>query len=156
MADDKTNAVRIAQSAGAAYRLHAYSCPGPLDGVTVARLIGRPAEMVFKTLVAAGKSGGFWVFVVPVAKELDLKAAARAAGEKSVAMIAARDITPVTGYVRGGCSPIGMKKAYPTLIDDSARDLDAIVVSAGRLGVQLELRPGDLVRLVNGRYAPLT
>jgi Cys-tRNA(Pro)/Cys-tRNA(Cys) deacylase len=155
MAEDKTNAVRIAEAGKVPYHLHTYPCSGPLDGVTVAGLIGKPEEMVFKTLVTQGKSGVYLVFVVPVAEELNLKAAARAAGEKSVERIAVKDITKVTGYVRGGCSPIGMKKVYPTFIDERARGRETIVVSAGRLGMQLELNPDALVRLVGATYAQL-
>jgi Cys-tRNA(Pro)/Cys-tRNA(Cys) deacylase len=128
---------------------------GLLDGVSVARKIGREAPSVFKTLVARGASKAVYIFVVPVAEELSLKAAAAAVGEKSVAMAAVKDITPLTGYVKGGCSPVGMKKPYPIVIDASAQPLPEIVVSAGRIGAQIALSPKDLASAVGARFAQI-
>ena len=141
MAEVKTNAVRIVETHGAAYALHTYPCKEPLDGVTVAGKLGADVARVFKTLVTQGKSGAYFVFVIPAAKELDLKKAARSVGEKAVAMIPVKDINRVTGYVRGGCSPVGMKKPYVTRIDRSALAQERVFVSAGRLGQQMELSP---------------
>ena len=156
MAEVKTNAVRIVETRGAACQLHAYPCKGPLDGVTVAGLLGVDAARVFKTLVTQGKSGAYFVFVIPAAAELDLKKAARSVGEKAVAMIPVKDITKVTGYVRGGCSPVGMKKPYVTRIDESARAQAAIFVSAGRLGQQMEIAPADLAEIAGAEFDELT
>ena len=116
---------------------------GLIDGNSIAKKIGADEKVVFKTLVTKGSSGGYFVFVVPVCAELDLKKAAKAAGEKSVAMIPVSDINKVTGYIRGGCSPVGMKKLFPTYIDASAEDLDAIYVSAGKIGAQVFVSPKD-------------
>lgn len=154
--DTKTNAMRIVENAGVAYREHLYECDGFTDGVTVSRILGQDVEQVFKTLVAQGKSGGYCVFVIPVAEELDLKKAANAAGEKNVEMIHVKDINRVTGYIRGGCSPIGMKKHYPTFIDETAQLFDTILVSGGRIGTQMELAPDDLCRLAEAKYVDLT
>ena len=153
--DTKTNAMRIVENAGVAYREHLYECDGFTDGVTVSRILGQDVEQVFKTLVAQGKSGDYCVFVIPVAEELDLKKAANAAGEKNVEMIHVKDINRVTGYIRGGCSPIGMKKPFPTILHESARAFDAILFSAGRIGAQVEVSPEDLKRMVNYRFADL-
>jgi len=156
MAQPKTNAQRILERAGIAYIPHHYTAEeGHLDGVTAAQKIGLPPERVYKTLVARGASKGLCVFVIPVARELDLKAAARAVGEKSVALVAVKELLPLTGYVRGGCSPVGMKKSYPTVIDESARALNAIAVSAGRIGMQAELSPLDLAALIGAQFAPI-
>lgn len=151
----KTNAMRILETSNINYTLHSYPCSEPLDGVTVAGKIGKDVEMVFKTLVTKGKSGDCFVFVVPAARELDLKAAARAVGEKSVEMIHVKDINKLTGYVRGGCSPVGMKKLYQTVIDESAKQHETVVVSAGKLGYQIELNPDDLVSVINAEYGKI-
>ena len=156
MAEVKTNAVRIVETHGIDCELRSYPCKGPLDAVTVAGILGEEADRVFKTLVTQGKSGAYYVFVLPGPGELDLKKAAASVGEKSVAMIPVKDITRVTGYVRGGCSPVGMKKAYVTRIDASAQAFDAIFVSAGRLGQQLRVAPGDLARLTQAEFTSLT
>jgi len=156
MAQAKTNAQRILERAGIAYLPHSYTVEeGHLDGVTAAQKLGLPAERVYKTLVARGASKGLYVFVIPVALELDLKAAARAVGEKSVALVAVKELLPLTGYVRGGCSPVGMKKRYPTVIDESAEAQQAIAVSAGHIGMQVELSPKDLASLIGARFAPI-
>lgn len=156
MSQTKTNAMRILDSAGISYKQHEYESDGFIDGVTVAHKVGIPAEKVFKTLVAQGASRAFYVFVIPVEKELNLKAAAKAVGEKSVELIKVADITKITGYVRGGCSPVGMKKAYRTVIDSACESLDTVVVSAGRLGVQIELPPADLCRAVPCKISGIT
>ncbi len=142
----KTNAARMLDRAKAEYELIEYEAPeGFLDGVSVAHQTGLPEEIVFKTLVTVGHSGQNYVCCIPVAEELDLKKAARHFGEKKVEMIRARDITATTGYIKGGCSPIGMKKPFPTVIHSSADDLEEIVVSAGRVGLQVKLKTADLL-----------
>ena len=152
----KTNVMRILDQKRITYRPHAYPHDGePVDGVTAARLIGMPQEAVFKTLVARGASKTPYVFVIPVACELDLKRAAAAVGEKSIAMLHVSELTALTGYVRGGCSPIGMRKQFRTVIDDSARQLSTITVSAGKIGVQVELSPEQLCDLICGDFAPI-
>lgn len=152
----KTNVMRILEQRRIAYTAHSYPHgEGPVDGKTVAVLIGRDASQVYKTLVTRGASRSCYVFVVPVMKELDLKKAAAAAGEKSVAMLHLNELTPMTGYVRGGCSPVGMKKQFPTYIDCSAHDLDSMIVSAGRIGFQVELAPDDLAGIVQAEFFDL-
>ncbi|MBR5538330.1 MAG: aminoacyl-tRNA deacylase, partial [Clostridia bacterium] len=137
--DVKTNAMRILETLGISFEVITYECDEFIDGVHLADKLGQPRESTFKTLVAVGKSGGYFAFVIPVEEELDLKAAARAVGEKSVELIHVKDITKVTGYVRGGCTAIGMKKDYPTVIDETCILFDEIMVSGGRLGSQMKL-----------------
>ena len=154
MAQAKTNAQRMLEKEKILYLAHTYETgDGHIDGVSVAHKMGIDPAVVFKTLVTRGASKGIYVFVVPVALELNLKAAARAVGEKSVEMVAVKEITPLTGYVRGGCSPIGMKKHYPTVVDESARPLERMIVSAGRIGGQIELAPGDLQKATGCSFA---
>lgn len=155
MSELKTNAMRILDAMHVSYQLHTYEPGESVDGVSVAAKMGMDVNKVYKTLVTQGKGGGFFVFVVPVARELDLKKAARAAGEKSVEMIPVKEINRHTGYIRGGCSPVGMKKKYLTFIDESARALPAMVVSGGRIGLQMEIAPEDLARSVSARFADL-
>lgn len=155
MSELKTNAMRILDAMHVSYQLHTYEPGESVDGVSVAAKMGMDVNKVYKTLVTQAKGGGFFVFVVPVARELDLKKAARAAGEKSVEMIPVKEINRHTGYIRGGCSPVGMKKKYPTFIDESARGLPAMVVSGGRIGLQMEIAPEDLARSVSARFADL-
>ena len=153
----KTNAMRILESAGISYTPHTYeSDDGLIDGVSVAKKLGIEVEQVFKTLVTVAKSGSYYVFDIPVNAELNLKKAAAAVGEKSVEMIAVKDINKVTGYIRGGCSPIGMKKEYKTVIDETAILFDTICISAGKIGYQVELNPEDLARLVNAEFVDIT
>lgn len=153
----KTNAMRMLDRAGIAYGQYEYAHDeGFVDGVTVAGRIGQPPEKVFKTLVTQGASRAYHVFVLPVAEELDLKAAARACGEKSVEMIKVTDIEKVTGYIRGGCSPVGMKKEYSTVIDSACMALNTIVVSAGRVGTQMELKVKDLIEIARARVENVT
>ena len=156
MAETKTNAVRIVETHGCAYTLHTYPCKEAVDGVTVAGMLGVDPVNVYKTLVTQGRSGAYFVFVVPVEKELDLKKAARSVNEKAVQMIAVKDINKVTGYVRGGCSPVGMKKQLVTRIDESAILLDRMFVSAGRIGQQMELSPESIVQITGAEYADIT
>ena len=156
MASDKTNAMRIADRARVPYTAHTYdSGDGRIDGLAIAEKTGQDPARVFKTLVTKGAGGGYFVFMIPVACELDLKAAARAAGQKSVEMIAVKDINKVTGYIRGGCSPIGMKKDYPTVLDQSALAQEAILFSGGRIGTQMEMAPGDLIALCGIKTADI-
>ncbi|MCI5754124.1 MAG: Cys-tRNA(Pro) deacylase [Clostridiales bacterium] len=153
----KTNVMRILEQKKIAYTAHAYAHEdGAVDGCTVAQLLGLDPGMVFKTLVTRGAGGGCYVFVIPVAEKLDLRRAARAVGEKSVAMIPMRELLPLTGYIHGGCSPVGMKKPFPTAVDETAMLYDTIVVSAGKIGAQVELAPDDLLHLTGGQYAALT
>lgn len=155
MSELKTNAMRILDAMRVSYQLHTYEPGESVDGVSVATKMGMDVNKVYKTLVTQGKGGGFFVFVIPVARELDLKKAARAAGEKSVEMIPVKEINRHTGYIRGGCSPVGMKKKYPTFIDESARALPTMVVSGGRIGLQMEIAPEDLARSVGAHFAGL-
>ena len=151
---EKTNAMRILERGGAPYRVRSYA-GGALSGVAVAEALGEEKERVFKTLVTVGSPRRYYVFVIPAAAELDLKKAARAAGEKSVEMLPQRELFPLTGYVHGGCSPLGMKKAFPTFFDASAEGR-TVYVSAGKVGLQAEVACADLVRLTGGRFADLT
>ena len=156
--DEKTNVMRILDQKEIPYTHHTYPHEEgeAVDGVTVAGIIGRDPECVFKTLVARGASGALYVFDIPVADSLDLKKAAKAVGEKSVAMLHQKELLPLTGYVHGGCSPIGMKKQYPTVFHETAEILDTITVSAGKIGCQVELSPTDLIGLVGAETADLT
>ena len=152
----KTNAVREVEAAGVAHTVINFQTEGALSGVEVAQLLGEDQDRVFKTLVTQGKSGEHYVFMIPVACELDLKKAAAAVGEKAVAMIKARDLLPLTGYVHGGCSPIGMKTQFRTAIDETAQLFDTIMFSGGRIGCQIQMSPDDLDSLVGLTFADLT
>ena len=156
--DEKTNVMRILDQKKVPYTPHTYPHEEgvAVDGVTVAKSMGQNPEAVFKTLVARGASNALYVFDIPVADSLDLKKAARAVGEKSVAMLHQKELLPLTGYVHGGCSPVGMKKQYPTVFHETAEILDTITVSAGKIGYQVELSPADLIALVGGTTADLT
>lgn len=154
---DKTNVMRVLDRAKIGYQAHFYDgSDGKIDGVSVADKVGLPAVMVYKTLVTRAHGGGLLVFVIPVEKELDLKKAAKAAAVKSVEMLRQSELLPQTGYIHGGCSPIGMKKSFPTYIDKSAEHLAGIAVSAGKIGAQVELAPVDLLRMTGGKMADLT
>lgn len=156
MAQVKTNAMRILDAKKVHYEMYTYeNQDGKIDGVSVAHKIGKDPQAVYKTLVSQGTSKGIYVFVVPVEKELDLKKAAKAANEKKIDMVAVKDIQKLTGYIRGGCSPIGMKKQYPTFIDDSATNLDYIIVSGGKIGMQIELPPTDLQQVMNATFTEI-
>lgn len=151
---EKTNAMRQLERRKLEYEIHTYE-GGALSGAEVARTIGLAPERVFKTLVTTGKSGGHYVFMIPVEAELNLKKAAAAVGEKSIAMLHQRDLLPLTGYIHGGCSPIGMKKQFPTVIDQSAANFDRICFSAGKVGMMLETTPATLAAAVPLTYAPV-
>lgn len=155
MAEIKTNAMRILDRAKITYQHHTYETDGQVDGISVASKLGQPLERVYKTLVTVGKSGEHYVFVIPVAAELDPKKAARAVGEKSIQMIHVRDINRLTGYIRGGCSPIGMKKQFATVLSDSARTLPTVIVSGGKIGFQVELAPDALLQLIRGKFGDI-
>ena len=152
----KTNVMRILEREGVSYLVHTYSPETGIDGVSVARALGQDPQAVFKTLVTQGKSRAMFVFVIPVAATLNLKRAAAACGEKAIEMLPQKLLLPYTGYIHGGCSPVGMKKALPTFIDETAQLFDTICVSAGKIGAQVELAPDDLCRLTGALYAPLT
>lgn len=147
----KTNAMRILEKQKIPYTFQTYECSIFTDGMETVRQLGLDEKEVFKTLVAVGKSGNYFVFVIPVAQELDLKKAARAVGEKSVELIHVKDITKITGYVRGGCTSVGMKKQFPTVVHDSALEHEKIWVSGGRIGLQIQLSPKDLLRANGGK-----
>lgn len=156
MAEFKTNVMRILEKAKISYTAHEYPHgKDAVDGVTVANLLGQDKKCVFKTLVTKGTSGNYFVFVVPVADELDLKKAAKSVGEKSVEMIAVKDILKITGYIRGGCSPVGMKKHYTTVYHESCLDNKNIIVSAGKIGYQIDLEPKTLIEFTNGKTADI-
>lgn len=154
--DQKTNAMRVLDAAGVEYVSRIFECPEELSGVEVARLLDLDPERVFKTLVTEGRSREHYVFMIPVAEELDLKKAAAAVGEKSIAMIKSKELLPLTGYIHGGCSPIGMKKTFATVVDETAILFDRIVFSGGRIGTQIEVPLGDLERVVDLTTADLT
>lgn len=148
----KTNAMRILDKNKISYEVLQYECSEFIDGLHVAEKTAAPVAQSFKTLVLKGKSNQYYVFVVPIAKEIDLKKGARVVGEKSIEMIPVKDITAVTGYVRGGCSPLGMKKQYPVIIHETASAYDKIYISGGKIGVTIVLNPSDLVKVINGQY----
>ena len=157
MAAVKTNAVRLLEAAGIQFALGEYEVDEEnLSGVHAAELIGMPPEQVFKTLVARGDRNGIAVFCIPVAEELDLKRAAAVSGNKSLQMVHVRELLALTGYIRGGCSPIGMKKHYPTFVDETCILFDRIAVSAGRRGLQLLISPDALCRFLGAQQVRLT
>lgn len=150
MAQPKTNAMRILDSHKIDFQTYTYdNKDGKIDGISVAQKINKEVNMVFKTLVAKGASKNIYVFVIPVEHELDLKKAAKAAGEKKLEMLPVKDIQANTGYIRGGCSPIGMKKQYPTFIDEHANNLDTMIVSGGKIGLQIEVAVAKLSELTS-------
>lgn len=153
--ETKTNAMRILEKNKIPFEVNTYTCDEFVDGVHIADLLGQPYEQSFKTLVMQGKSKEYHVFILPVDKEVDLKKAARVVGEKSLEMVHVKDIQSVTGYIRGGCTAIGMKKQYDTVIHESAAAFDQIIVSGGRLGTQIFLAPEDLRRVTNGKFADI-
>ncbi len=155
--DNKTNVMRILEKEKIPYHPYFYEHSGEaIDGVSVAKQLGQPVDQVFKTLVTRGASKEFYVFVIPVAKELNLKAAARSVGEKSVEMIHVNEINKTTGYIRGGCSPIGMKKQYVTVVDESCLAQERIIFSGGKIGTQVEVEPSALLKLISASTAHLT
>lgn len=149
----KTNAMRILERNKISYDIINYECDEFIDGLHTAQKTGAPVEQSFKTLVMQGKSRQYYVFVIPIADEVDLKAAARAVGEKSVEMLPVKDITAVTGYVRGGCSPLGMKKQFPTIVHETAASYDKIYISGGRIGTTIIVNPDELLSIIRGTYA---
>lgn len=153
--EEKTNVMRVLDQKKIPYTPHAYphgDGEAP-DGVTVARSLGQDPERVFKTLVTRGASGGYYVFDIPVADTLDLKKAAKAVGEKSIAMLPQKELLPLTGYVHGGCSPVGMKKQFPTVFHETVNDLELVAVSAGKIGHQVQVKPADLLNLLRAKTA---
>ncbi len=153
--EDKTNVMRVLESKKISYESHTYEPDATLTGEEIAGILGEDHQKVFKTLVTQGKSGAYYVFVVPVAAELDLKKAAKASGEKAVSMIKQKELLPLTGYVHGGCSPVGMKKPFPTFIHETAISYDRIFVSAGKVGYQIELSPDDLIKVTGCKTADI-
>lgn len=157
VANPKTNAMRILDKEKINYVVYTYeNKDGKIDGVSVAHKLNQDVNKVFKTLVTKGVSNEYYVFVIPVEKELSLKAAAKVVGEKSVDMIKVEEINKVTGYIRGGCSPVGMKRVYTTVIDKSCENFEAIIVSGGKIGCQIEINPKDLIQLINGKTEEIT
>ena len=155
--EEKTNVMRTLEQKKISYTAYTYPTEGgAMDGVSVAAYLGVDPEEVFKTLVAKGASGQYYVFDIPVAESLDLKKAAKAVGEKSIAMLPQKELLPLTGYVHGGCSPVGMKKPFPTVFHETAEILDRIMVSAGKIGFQIQCRPEDLIELVGATTADVT
>ncbi len=153
--EEKTNVMRVLEGKKIPYSSHSYEPDATMTGEEIAGILGEDAALVFKTLVTQGKSNTYYVFVIPVAEELDLKKAAKAAGEKSIAMIKQKDLLPLTGYVHGGCSPIGMKKQFQTFLHETAADHEHIYVSAGKVGFQIELVPQDLIAVAGCKLANL-
>lgn len=154
--EEKTNVMRILEQKKVSYRAHFYGNTEAVSGCEVAAILGENPAQVFKTLVTAGKSGQHYVFVIPVEKELDLKKAAKAVGEKSIAMIKSKELLPLTGYIHGGCSPIGMKKFFRTTIDQTVNGWDRFLFSAGKIGAQIEMSPEDLQKVIVYQTADLT
>ena len=152
----KTNAVRLLEQKKIDFALHDYTNTDALSGTEVAAVLGENPDRVFKTLVTAGKSGDHYVFLVPVNRELDLKKAAAAVGEKNIAMIKSKELLPLTGYIHGGCSPIGMKKFFTTTIDESALNFEKIFFSAGRIGCQIEMKIADIDKIIEYKTADIT
>ena len=152
----KTNAMRILDRQKIPYQLNTYECGEFIDGVTIADQLGQSYDMSFKTLVMIGKSRQYYVFALPVDKEVDMKKAAKAVGEKSVEMLPVKDINKVTGYIRGGCTPIGMKKQFPTVVDESCLAFETMIFSGGKIGAQVEIAPSALLALTKGKTAAIT
>ena len=152
---EKTNVMRVLDSKKIEYKSHEYEPDATMTGEEIAGILGENPDKVFKTLVTQAKSGQYYVFVIPVNAELDLKKAAKTAGEKAVSMIKQKELLPLTGYVHGGCSPVGMKKRFPTFIHQTAKDYEKMYVSAGKVGYQVELSPSDLEKVVGSKYADI-
>ncbi len=155
-AADKTNVMRLLEQKKVAFRHYTYESDGAITGLEVAGKLGQDPAQVFKTLVTTGKSGAHYVFVIPVGAGLELKKAAKVVGEKSLEMLKQKDLLPLTGYVHGGCSPIGMKKNFRTTVDSSAENYDSIIFSGGRIGIQVQVSLQDLQRLVKFQLADIT
>ena len=144
--EEKTNVMRVLEQKKIAYQSHSYEPDATMTGLQIAVLLGQEPSHVFKTLVTVGKPARYYVFVIPVKEELDLKKAARVSGAKAIVMIKQKELLPLTGYIHGGCSPIGMKKPFPSFLDETAELFDTVCVSAGKVGAQVELSPQDLIR----------
>lgn len=153
--DNKTNAMRILDRMKVPYERNSYTCDEFIDGIHIADMLGQDYSQSFKTIVTVSKSGNYYLFVLPVDKEIDLKKAARLAGEKNLELIHVKDVNRVTGYIRGGCTPVGMKKQYPTYVHESAKEHERIIISGGKIGEQLILKPDDLVKAVNAVYGDI-
>ncbi|MBR1554260.1 MAG: Cys-tRNA(Pro) deacylase [Oscillospiraceae bacterium] len=153
---EKTNVMRILDQKKINYRHYCYADTSAVSGIEVAEILGQNPEQVFKTLVTVSGTGAHYVFVIPVAEELDLKKSAKAVGEKSIAMLKSKELLPLTGYIHGGCSPIGMKKFFPTVIDETAEIQETIIFSAGKIGYQVELSPEDLKQVIDFQFADIT
>ncbi len=152
----KTNAMRMLERAKVPYEHIQYGCDEFIDALHISDMLGQDYNTVFKTLVTVGKTGEHYVFCIPIHKELDLKKAAKEVEEKSLSMIMVKDLLPITGYIRGGCTPIGMKKQFVTVIDSSAKELPQMILSGGRIGSQLKLSPEDLAKTIPCRFATIT
>jgi Cys-tRNA(Pro)/Cys-tRNA(Cys) deacylase len=153
--EEKTNVCRVLDGKKITYEIHSYEPDATMTGEEIAAILGEDPDRVFKTLVTQGKSGAYYVFAIPVKEELDLKKAAKAAGEKAVSMIKQKELLPLTGYVHGGCSPIGMKKQFVTFIHETAAGFDHVFVSAGKVGFQIELSPSDLIAVAGCKVADI-
>ncbi len=153
---EKTNVMRLLEQKKIPYQMHDYTESGAIAGEDVARVLGENPDEVFKTLVTVGKSKQHYVFIVPVNKELNLKKAAGAVGEKSIEMIKSKDLLPLTGYVHGGCSPVGMKKQFPTIVHNTAEAMENILFSGGKIGIQVEIKTEDFKKIVNIKFADVT
>lgn len=154
--EEKTNVMRVLDSKKITYKSHNYLSTGAISGTEVAEALGQNPDIVFKTLVTVSKSKNYYVFLVPVEKELDLKKAANVVGEKKIEMLKSKDLLPLTGYVHGGCSPIGMKKFFRTTIDKSAEEFETIMFSGGKIGYQVEVSPEDLNKVIRYEFADIT
>lgn len=153
---EKTNVMRLLEQKKIPYEMHDYTASGAIAGEEVAAVLGENPEEVFKTLVTVGKSKQYYVFLVPVNKELNLKKAASAVGEKSIELIKSKELLPLTGYIHGGCSPIGMKKVFPTVIDQTAESMEKILFSGGKIGIQVEVGVEDLGGIINFSFGEIT
>ncbi len=153
---NKTNVIRILDKSKISYQQYDYSNTGAISGIEVAQVLNQNPERVFKTLLTVAKSKQHYVFLIPVAMELDLRKATECTGEKAIEMLKARELLPLTGYVHGGCSPIGMKSFFPTYIDESAEQFESIMFSAGKIGSQIEMRLEDLKKIIDFHLASLT
>ena len=154
--EEKTNVMRILEQKKITYSAHSYASSGAISGTEVAQALGQNPAQVFKTLVTQGASKSYYVFMIPVAEELDLKKGARAVGEKSIAMIKSKELLPLTGYIHGGCSPIGMKKQFPTFTDATAANFETILFSAGKIGYQVEITLEELRKVLKFELIDLT
>ncbi len=153
--DNKTNAMRILDKNKISYKVNTYECDEFIDGVHIADMLGQSYDSTFKTLVTEGKSKNYYVFAIPIHLELDMKKAAKSVGEKSVEMLPVKEINAITGYIRGGCTPIGMKKLYKTVYHSTINDFDEIIVSGGKLGTQIVIKPSDLIKVTNATVSDI-